>query len=70
MAIWNILRPSGVLYGHSGNFVIIWYILAILVQRTKKNLATPHQRLDSRNEKWAKLQLSEFSFFASFEKMT
>jgi hypothetical protein len=27
MAIWDILRPFGVFYGHFGHLVVIWYIL-------------------------------------------
>jgi hypothetical protein len=26
MVIWNILRPFGIIYGHFGKVVVIWYI--------------------------------------------
>jgi hypothetical protein len=33
-------RPSGIFYGHLGDFITIWYIFPGLVSCTKKNLAT------------------------------
>jgi hypothetical protein len=40
MAIWSILRPSGIFYGFLVYFKVIWYILPVLVSCIKKNLAT------------------------------
>jgi hypothetical protein len=40
-AIWNLLRPFGIIHGHS---VILWQfgiISTVLVYCVKKNLATP-----------------------------
>jgi hypothetical protein len=49
-AIWNIVRPFGILLGHLVffmaflvYFVAFWYIFIVLVWRTKKNLATLHR---------------------------
>jgi hypothetical protein len=40
-AIWSILLPLGIFYGHLEHFVVFWYIFAVfLVCCTKKNLAT------------------------------
>jgi hypothetical protein len=40
MAIWSILRPFGIFYGHSVYFMVIWYIFPVWVCCTMKNLAT------------------------------
>jgi hypothetical protein len=42
MAVWNILRPSGICFyvWQFGNVVVIWYNFPFLVYCTKKNLAT------------------------------
>jgi hypothetical protein len=40
MAIWSILRPLDIFYGHLVHFVVIWYISIVLVYCTRKNLAT------------------------------
>jgi hypothetical protein len=39
MAIWIILQTFGIFYNHLVHFLFIWYILAVLVSWTKKNLA-------------------------------
>jgi hypothetical protein len=39
MAIWNILQPFGILYGHLVISWQIWYIFPVLVYCVKKNLA-------------------------------
>jgi hypothetical protein len=40
MAIWSILWPFGICFGHLVYYPPFWYILPILVCCTKKNLAT------------------------------
>jgi hypothetical protein len=40
MAIWNILWPLGIFYGHLAHCVFIWYIFPALVSWSKTNLAT------------------------------
>jgi hypothetical protein len=51
MAVWNILRPSGICFyvWPFGNFVVIWYNFPFLVYCTKKNLATP---LNNEGNQW------------------
>jgi hypothetical protein len=39
-AIWYILLPFGIVYGHLVYFLVIWYIFPVLVRCNKKNLAT------------------------------
>jgi hypothetical protein len=39
-AIWSILRPSGIFFGHLVYWMEIWFIFSVLVCCTKKNLAT------------------------------
>jgi hypothetical protein len=40
MAICSILKPFGIFYSHLVYFMVIWYIFAVLVSCSKKNLAT------------------------------
>jgi hypothetical protein len=51
IAIWNIFRPLGIgILWPFGHFVVIWYDLPILVNCTKKNLATLDRTLKNRFE--------------------
>jgi hypothetical protein len=36
MAVWNILRTFGILFGHLLHFVFIWYMFPVLVSCNKK----------------------------------
>jgi hypothetical protein len=40
MAIWNIFHTLGIIYDLLVHFLFIWYIFAVLVECTKKTLAT------------------------------
>jgi hypothetical protein len=37
MAIWNILRPFGIFYGHLVDFVVFCYIFGMLYQEKSGN---------------------------------
>jgi hypothetical protein len=40
MAIWNSLRPFGIVYDHLVHFVLIWYIFSGFGIMYRKNLAS------------------------------
>jgi hypothetical protein len=41
MAIWNILQPFGISYGHLVHFVVIWYIFSRFGMLYQENSGNP-----------------------------
>jgi hypothetical protein len=64
MVIWNILRPFGIIYGHFGKVVVIWYIFprfGILHQEKSGNPAHDLKWTATKNERFHGSSIFHFS---------